>query len=399
MFNISSEIKKNIFIFGHCSATEELVEFLINNGHKVQAILDNNTSKQGMYYKGVEIVSPKRVLNTNSEETVVYIASKASEAMKKQLKQIGYAGSVENVWNCNSFSEYSLSINTIAKKTERLEIGKKKLSEVKEKYKNCFMVVCPYAALGDVYCAMAYLPYYLKEKKIIEYVVVTVGDSCSEVAKMFGCENVEAINQNDMDELVQAIMYLNDSQAIIAHHDRPYSSELIRSINVKRINFEELYCCGVYGLDKGVPEYIPTRQQVYTNMNCIEKDKTVIVSPYAKSVVGVSKETWNRIVSHYKNNGYMIYTNVIGEEEPIEGTLPISVSISMMQSVVEYAGVFIGVRSGLCDVIKNAKCRKIALFPDCYYSNTSMKVVDFFKLSGWENIVEGDLYDVFNTCC
>ena len=41
-----------------------------------------------------------------------------------------------------------------------------------------------------------------------------------------------------------------------------------------------------------------------------------------------------------------------------------------IQSLVELAGVFIGIRSGLCDVIREADCRKIALYPDYCYCDT-----------------------------
>ena len=33
----------------------------------------------------------------------------------------------------------------------------------------------------------------------------------------------------------------------------------------------------------------------------------------------------------------------------------------------------------------------IVLFPDNYYSNTKWKVIDFFRLEGWENITINDL--------
>ena len=58
-----------------------------------------------------------------------------------------------------------------------------------------------------------------------------------------------------------------------------------------------------------------------------------------------------------------------------------------MRSVVERAGTFIGIRSGLCDVIREADCRKIALYPDCYYSDTKWKVEEIFHLDTFENIV------------
>ncbi|MXP75912.1 hypothetical protein GN277_11115 [Lachnospiraceae bacterium WCA-9-b2] len=57
-----------------------------------------------------------------------------------------------------------------------------------------------------------------------------------------------------------------------------------------------------------------------------------------------------------------------------------------MKSVVERAGTFIGIRSGMCDVIRTAKCRKIALYPDYNYCDTKWKGIDIYEISEFENI-------------
>ena len=54
---------------------------------------------------------------------------------------------------------------------------------------------------------------------------------------------------------------------------------------------------------------------------------------------------------------------------------------------VEHAGTFIGLRSGLCDVVHTARARKVHVFPDAHYSTTPYKVADFFALPGWESVV------------
>ncbi|MDR1132651.1 MAG: hypothetical protein LBL05_00725 [Synergistaceae bacterium] len=58
-----------------------------------------------------------------------------------------------------------------------------------------------------------------------------------------------------------------------------------------------------------------------------------------------------------------------------------------MSAAAEYAGSFVGLRNGLCDVVHAANCRKIVVFPDCFYSTTPHKVADFFALPGWESVV------------
>ena len=64
--------------------------------------------------------------------------------------------------------------------------------------------------------------------------------------------------------------------------------------------------------------------------------------------------------------------------------------ISEMKSVVERAGTFIGIRSGICDVIRTADCRKIALYPDYNYCDTQWKAIDIYAIDSFENIVVKD---------
>ena len=95
---------------------------------------------------------------------------------------------------------------------------------------------------------------------------------------------------------------------------------------------------------------------------------------------------WEQKALEYIKQGYSVYTNIVGDEQVVHGTLPLTVPINQMKAVVEHAGVFIGIRNGLCDVLNTANCRKIVVIPDCYYSTTPHKVEDFFTLPGWEKI-------------
>ena len=79
-----------------------------------------------------------------------------------------------------------------------------------------------------------------------------------------------------------------------------------------------------------------------------------------------------------------------GDERALPGTIPISPAVSEIQSVVEWAGTFIGIRSGICDVLREASCRKVALYPDYNYCDTKWKAIDIYRLEGWENIVVGE---------
>lgn len=378
-------IEKEIYIFGHCSASEELAALLMEKGHRVVAFLDNNPAKQGMEYQEIPIISPLEITQRDMTRMFICIVSRAYEAMARQLREMGYSGRVEKLADYNTFAEYSLSQETIARKRERVMRGIQTLEGVRAAYPHCFLIVCPFSALGDVYYTMVYLPYYLERKKIDNYAVVTVGRTCAEVVRMFGCENVAVLGQKDMDELVQAVLFTGAQDAFISHHDRPYTNLLMKALYVKLIPFEQIYQCGVFGLEQDSRPYSPSMRRAFSGKG-MKQGRAVILAPYAKSVAGIREEVWGKIISYYKEKEFQVYTNVVGEETALPGTVPLTAELAEFQSAVDQAGTFIGVRSGLCDVIREASCRKIVLFPDCYYSDTKWKVADFFHLDGWENV-------------
>lgn len=377
-----------IYIFGHCNASEELADWLLERNFSIIGILDNNKNKQGEVYKKIPIILPECILQQNAQNILVCIASRAYDDMKKQLAEMGFKGRTEKLVNYNSFVEYSFTKETIRKRLQLVNHGIQILDEIIRKmYHGRFIVICPFHALGDVYYAMSYLPHFLRKKSICDYVVITVKGSCSDVAKLFAPPLIEVLNQDDMDFLVQAVLYTNYNNVIVAHHDRLYTNPIMKALYIKCIPFEAIYRCGVFGLERDTIPQTPLNVKRSDKLCLIKKGKAVILAPYAKSVVEIPLFIWKKIIEYYKKKGYQIFTNVSSKEQALLDTIPISASLLEIQSIVEWAGTFIGIRSGLCDVILTASCRKIVLFSDCYYSDTCWKIADFFYLQGWENII------------
>lgn len=378
---------KEIFLFGHCGATEKLADLLMERGFSVSAILDNNQAKHGTSYRGIRICPVDVALEAGEGKSLVCIAARAYAAMADQLGRLGYKGEVRKVADYNSYGEYSLLPDVLVRRRERVERGRKVYDRISERYPGHFKILCPFSALGDICFTMSYLPCFLKQRGIGKCVVCVVGKGCKETAKMFGFCQVQALGQTDMDEMIQAALYMGAKDVFIPHQDRPYVVNLSRALYVKRIPLEKLYCCGVFGLPESTRPCKPSRLRDYPDLEKIREGKTVILSPYAKSVPALRQEIWEEIVEDFCRRGYVCLTNVAGDEKPLTGTDPISPAVCEMQSVVERAGTFIGLRSGLCDVVRGALCKKAALYPDYCYCDTRWKAIEMYRLDGWENIV------------
>lgn len=378
---------KIIFLFGHCNATEELVDLLLSRNYQPVAILDNNKEKHGMKYRGVEVVSPYAVLLEEQKNCLVCIVARAYAAMADQLNRLGFKGQIRKLVDYNSYAEYSLSEKTISSMKKRVKEGERLLLGFSDRYPDTFCFLCPFSALGDIYIMMSYLPTYLKKQGIHRCVIGLVGKACSEVVRLFGSYDVEDFTQEEMDQMIQAALYTRKEKIFIPHQDRPYVVNLPKALYHKKIPLSTMYCCGVFGLPEDTEPVVPLRFKDFPELHKIPAGKAVIISPYAKSVPVLVDEVWRTIVEFYASQGYKCFTNVVDGEEPIEGTEAISPGISEIKSVVERAGTFVGIRSGLCDVLQNAKAEKIALYPDYNYCDTKWKAIEIYELKGWKNRV------------
>lgn len=383
-------LNKRIFLFGHCNATLELIDLLESKELKATAILDNSKVKLGQEYKGAIVVYPGQIIelagNNPKEDSIVLITSRFYASMLKQLRELGYEGPVRKLIDYNTYAEYSLSEDTIARMIAREKHGEELLNALSVKYPGYFKTFCPFNALGDIYFMMSYWGACAKSRNI-DYVVFCVPNPVLvDVIKMFGDYHVEVYEQKELDAMIQAALYTHDENSFIAHQDRPYVVNLSKALYIKKIPLEQIYCCGVYGLPKDTVATKPDANGViYKDIESIPKGKAVIFSPYAKSVTALNPKVWENAVSYYNGIGYKCYTNVVGDEKPLIGTESISSSLLELRSVVERAGTFIGIRSGLCDVIREAKAKKIALYPDYNYCDTKWKAIEIYWINQFDH--------------
>ncbi|MCR4792596.1 MAG: hypothetical protein K5871_07590 [Lachnospiraceae bacterium] len=387
---------KRILLFGHCNATEELADLLMSRGFTVEAILDNNASKHGMSYKDIPVIFPAEFVDGQTDDSIVFIVTRFYEAMNRQLRELGFDGDVIKLVDYNTYADYSLSDETVNRMKTRVHHGEELTGCLNDMYDHPFKVFCPFNALGDIYIMMSYWESYASKRGIKKPVFCVLGKVLSGIIRMFGDYSVEVYPQRDLDSMIQYAIYSQDETSFIAHQDRPYVVDLHKALSFKRITLEEMYCCGVFGLPRDTVPSVPAYGlKEYDGNIEIPKGKSVVFSPYAKSVTAIDEQIWEDAVLHYSNLGYKCFTNVVGDEKPINGSEPLDVPLAEMVSVLEKAGCFIGIRSGLCDVIRSAKCKKIALYPDYNYSDTKWKAIDIYSIEGFDNIAleAGDTWE------
>lgn len=378
---------KSVMIFGHCNPAEEMAEYLLEMSVPILCYLDNNQEKQGTLMGDIPVHSPNYITNHKKEDSIVLVVSRYYETMKQQLRKFGYDGEVVEVVEYDTFSSFSTEDEVFQAKKQRVLDGFSVLQEIKSQFPGFFLILCPNQALGDVYWAMTYLKAYQKKEKIQSCAIILVGNGCETVAKLFGYDKITVLTQKKMDALVQALVFSGEKDALIAQHNHYYGDLSFQVLREKFIHFSDFYRDIIYKLPKNTTPTPITHTESLENPEIIPQGKSIIFAPYANSIVEAPTSFWETLAEEYQNQGFQVFTNVLPEQEPISGTEPLVLPLLQMIPAVERAGHFVGLRSGLCDIIHSAKCKKTLVFPDCYYSFTPHKVADFFSLDGWEQII------------
>lgn len=364
-----------IVFFGANKLSEIGIRYLHDKGINVSGIIDNGKDKTGTIKCGVKVYTPEMLLSEYRDNAVIFIASRYVKPMTEQLKDMGYKQSVhifETIYHIPSLDK------------EELESAIVKVREGEAVYENLHtdkaetLILCPYKGIGDIYFIGAYLHEYCRRNNIDNYRLAVVGGACKRVAEMFGIENVAIVSQREMDRIVKYISFVGIESFNVKILNHNYSHyNILSPFEVNgRLSWGKMFHYGIMGFESAASLIALKPNNRKVNMaeyNGLVKDKTVIFAPYANTVSNVDASLWEELAVKFKASGYEVFTNSVGESEPvINGTNPISAPLEDMAEIVEYAGIFIGIRSGICDLVAGTMAKKIILYPD--------RSSEFFKI-------------------
>ena len=95
----------------------------------------------------------------------------------------------------------------------------------------------------------------------------------------------------------------------------------------------------------------------------LNKDHTIVFCPYALTYKNVGTRFWETLAQKFKATNYIVYTNVAGNEKPIDGTLPLAVNFAELNFIADKVKCFIGLRTGLMDFLALTKSKIFCLSP------------------------------------
>lgn len=260
----------------------------------------------------------------------------------------------------------------------------KSIANKLQKSMNTQLYLYDYTGMGDVFVLCLFLKKKEEMLKDTDCVLVVRNSVCERVARMSRIENVECVTPRQMKWLIYYARipnWNNDNiHAITPFPNRIYTDIYSHYLYGKRINMADAYRCVmfdiqdktvVYPLLKGNSERINS----FFDSTEIDRGNTVIISPYANTVIGYPMKFWEEIANALLQEGFSVFTNVVGSEKEIPGTKRATFIIEDAEAIVNQAGYFLALRSGLCDVISNSTAYKCFIYPYYYIFNSS--VYDF----------------------
>jgi hypothetical protein len=248
------------------------------------------------------------------------------------------------------------------------------------------VLIYDYSGIGDVYVFCLYIK--ANYDKIAEgnFVIVFNNKVLCKIFNLFELKNFFFISKINAKHLTHFSLVAPDILNVrnITPFPRYNFTDLSFRFGGVFLNMAEMYKYQMFNLPETAsieyPVLKPDRgevEEIFT-FNGLIDGKTVILSPIAKTCIGYSDAFWKNLAQELKFRGFVVCTNTIEKKDVIEGTIPIFFSFQNSEAVLNRAGLFIALRSGLCDVVCNTECKKIILYPEYRIFNSSL--YDFCSL-------------------
>lgn len=244
--------------------------------------------------------------------------------------------------------------------------------ELRNRYKGQYLLIHPYAS-GDMYMSCLYLEDYIKRCSIDQYKILCANKSSQSVGKLFGFNPIEEDREMLLNAILYARMYGFDDLRIKNTHAYPVNS---RGHHVwHQIDFNTYVQRWVFQskTKKVVPKLVQKGSlRLFEEKNLIPK-RTILISPFSYTMEPMKDIVFEEIVAELSNRGYMVCTNIWGDEKPLLGTIGIQIPYDYVIDFVDNCAGFVGMRSGLCDIVSSTSTKMVVYHKEFCFNQFSLE--------------------------
>lgn len=358
---------KRLFLFGYNIFTGYINNFLCEENYELYIIIDNDKGKQGKKYCNISIAAPESI--DWGKDDIVLIASRHLDDMTAQIEKLSEDVEIYSLINLPECKE-----NACIKEKFWLERNYQseieilyRGEEVYSKLKNKDPIIIFLPALGDIFVGGLYLEEYKKKVKSQNIKIVISSKASYKVAQLFYMKNIILISEQEMDALVKFLLFndVGNGNTVVCS----CIHELDAMARYKGLPFPVFWAKYFFRLEDGYKTVFPCiwdkelKETELANKGMV-RGKSVVLAPYANSIELLPAQFWEALAKRLQNMQYNVFTNIAGKQKPVKGTIGLEIPFHQIGSYLEYAGFFIALRSGLCDIAGQAQCRQIVIFRD-----------------------------------
>ena len=266
--------------------------------------------------------------------------------------------------------------------------AEKALNKLAQLKKDNELIIILTGAIGDSVYALAFLDAIKnqnKEKKIVVY-----GHSkWKDLLKSYtSIDRIEYIDSSDSDEI-------GDIKAIYGNNRVSEKGKELGIINGNAFYYKKCYSAAnpdimyqlrtyIYNVGESAPiTYHGIREGMYpineTNFGQNDFRKTVILNPFSGSAFMANSEIYEEIAKLLNTRGYNVFTNVVGDQEPVLGTKPLSCSIYQLYDLCCKCPLIVSIRSGILDFVASSNINMFVIYENC-----SERIKKMYHLTNWE---------------
>lgn len=366
----------SIIVFSDTKSTRAILDHL--DGYRIAAILDNDESKAGTDINGTEIYTPDVFFRERRGEAFkILVPTRSYMPICEQLYYYGYELGVDVFV---TYRRVRSQIDQIKVWRQALPEGKALYDAIRQDYPDDRIYMCTYEGTGDIYLIGMYLKDRMMHDCVKSCVLVVASNASRKLLELFSLQEevrkIYVLNGrvecNKLLYYVRGIGY-EDANASVLNND--YGVLVLKYLSgIHGIDFNTLFQKIIFFSDRRrvLAALIQQPSESIFRDNKLRMGRTVLLSPYANTTHGITDEAWKKLAKDLTEEGYDVCTNVSGrDEEAIEGTKAVFIPYSMLVDFLDRAGGFVGLRSGLCDIVSGSKAKRIILYPEKSMFQTS----------------------------
>ena len=338
-------------------------------GYHIAAYLDNSPGKWGRIIAGIPVLSPNEFLNHKGENSdlKILICSRRYQEIIAQLMDLGYKREQQ------IFVLYAEQLGTDFSETSENYIleskileGKRIYEEIRRSYQEECILVRPYTGTGDMYLLGGYIGHIMQRRGQEKYILVVPRNSERKVAELFGMNALVY----PMDQIWKLLAFVRmvgfDNLNVFSDNCNIDQRRIAKICGYKNIDMHTLFQKMVFERATKITQFHIYQENADSLFEIygLKRDRTVLLSPYTSSYQSFPVEQWEQLAALLMEKGYSVCTNTAKKEEKaVKGTMAVNIPYSKITDFVNKAGFFIGLRSGLCDIISASSAVMIILYP------------------------------------